>query len=337
MRLGKIGVVEQKSITSPIFKMKRGMFMFKLMRKSFVAFIILGLLLAGCSNSENTSGNNDGKIQVTATTGMIADVVKNVGGDHVEAIGLMKPGVDPHLYKASQGDIKKLEDADMIFYNGLHLEGKMDDIFKKMEDEKPTIAVTKDVSESELISADDGYTQYDPHLWFNVKHWITATETIMEELSKFDSDHAEDYKKNGEAYMEKLEELDSYAKEQIASIPKESRVLVTAHDAFGYFGEAYDIKVMGLQGISTASEYGSKDVSNLRDYLVENKVKAVFVESSVPKKAIEAVIEGAKEKGHEVTIGGELFSDAMGEEGTEEGTYLGMVRHNVDTIVKALK
>lgn len=310
--------------------------MLKSIKGLLILFISIGLLVTGCSGQQ--AGNSeDGKINVTATIGMIADIVKNVGGEHVNSTGLMKSGVDPHLYKASQGDIKKLDEADMIFYNGLHLEGKMVDIFEKMEAEKPTIAVSKDIPESVLLGAGSGAYAHDPHVWFNVKHWISATETVVNELSKFDPDHEQEYKKNAEEYIAKLEELDQYAMEQIATIPEQTRVLVTAHDAFGYFGEAYGIKVMGLQGISTASEYGSKDVSNLRDYLVDNKIKAVFVESSVPKKAIEAVIEGAKEKGHEVKIGGELFSDAMGEEGTEEGTYIGMVRHNVDTIVNALK
>nr|WP_235749659.1 zinc ABC transporter substrate-binding protein [Neobacillus bataviensis] len=294
--------------------------------------------LVGCSAANvSNEGGESGKIQVTTTIGMINDIVKNVGGNHVDTTGLMKSGVDPHLYKASQGDIKKLDTADIIFYNGLHLEGKMVDIFEKMAKKKPTIAVTKNIPEEKLHSAQDSSQGFDPHVWFNVKHWISATETIGEELSTFDPKHADDFKKNAEKYIDQLKELDEYVTEQIAMIPEQTRVLVTAHDAFGYFGEAYDIKVMGLQGISTASEYGSKDVSELRDYLVKNKIKAVFVESSVPKKAIEAVIEGAKEKGHEIKIGGELFSDAMGAEGTEEGTYLGMVRHNVDTIVSALK
>ncbi|SDN51122.1 metal ABC transporter solute-binding protein, Zn/Mn family [Bacillus sp. OK048] len=310
--------------------------MFHYLKKSLIVLAVLILSLVGCSSTEKTNNSSD-KLIVTTTIGMIADVVKNVGGEHVEVTGLMKSGVDPHLYKASQGDIKKLEDADLIFYNGLHLEGKMVDIFEKMSKQKPTIAVTKDIPESELHAPDDGANNHDPHVWFNVQLWNTATKTIADELSKIDPDNAADYSKNAEEYIQQLEELDQYAKEQIATIPDQTRVLVTAHDAFGYFGEAYDIKVMGLQGISTASEYGSKDVSSLRDYLVENKIKAVFVESSVPKKAIEAVIEGAKEQGHEVVIGGELFSDAMGEAGTEEGTYLGMVRHNVDTIVNALK
>ncbi len=306
------------------------------------AIVLLGMmstfLLAGCSGDQQAEGGKSDKIIITTTTGMITDIVENVGGEHVEVSGLMKAGVDPHLYKASQGDIRKLDEAEIIFYNGLHLEGKMVDIFEKMNKEKPTFAVADAIDKSLLRSgALTGGTEYDPHVWFNVKHWMKATEKVRDELMAFDPEHAVDYKSKAETYLAKLEELDRYALEQVSTIPESSRVLVTAHDAFGYFGEAYGMKVMGLQGLSTASEYGSKDVTNLRDYLVENKIKAVFVESSVPKKAIEAVVQGAKEKGHELQIGGELFSDAMGEKGTGEGTYIGMVRHNVDTIVKALK
>jgi manganese/zinc/iron transport system substrate-binding protein len=266
---------------------------------------------------------------------MISDVVKEVGGEHVEVVGLMGPGVDPHLYKASQGDISKLEHAEIIFYGGLHLEGKMTEIFEKMSHKKTVVAVTGKIPEERLRLVADG--THDPHVWFNVRLWMSATETIRDTLVEEDPEHQEDYRTRAEAYLAKLEELDRYAKEQIATIPKQGRVMVTAHDAFGYFGDAYDIEVVGLQGISTAAEYGSKDVTGLRDMLVERGIKAVFVESSVPKKSIEAVIEGAKKKGHEVNIGGELFSDAMGKSGTAEGTYIGMVRHNVDTIVGALK
>ncbi|NEN86591.1 zinc ABC transporter solute-binding protein [Paenibacillus elgii] len=302
-----------------------------------IMFLALAVSLAACGAPKEKENGAPGKVKITTTIGMIADIVKQVGGDHVEVTGLMKSGVDPHLYKASQGDLKKLDQADIIFYNGLHLEGKMTDVFEKMEKTKPTVAVTKNIPESKLRGMEDGTGAHDPHVWFDVKHWISATETVRDELSKHDAVNAADYKKNAEAYIKQLEELNQFAKEQIASIPEKQRVLVTAHDAFGYFGDAYGIKVMGLQGISTASEYGSKDVSDLRDYLVANKIKAVFVESSVPKKSIEAVIEGAKKQGHEVQIGGELFSDAMGEEGTPEGNYIGMVKHNINTIVQALK
>lgn len=302
-----------------------------------ILFVITMVFISGCGNSAKTSKQHEGKIQITTTIGMIKDIVNEVGGEHVAVVGLMKSGVDPHLYKASQGDIQKLEKANIIFYNGLHLEGKMIDIFEKMAKKKTTIAVSKDISEDQLRGWEDGTEGHDPHIWFNVKHWITATKTVRDELIKYDPDHKEDYQTNADAYIKKLEELDQYAEDKIASIPEQTRVLVTAHDAFGYFGDRYGIEVMGLQGISTASEYGSKDVSELRDFLVANKIKAVFMESSVPKKAINAVVEGAKKKGHNVKIGGELFSDAMGEEGTPEGTYIGMVRHNVDTIVDALK
>jgi len=294
--------------------------------------MVMSIGLFACSNEEGENG----KIKVTSTIGMIGDVVANIGGEYVESTSLMKPGIDPHLYKATQGDINKLDEADIIFYNGLHLEGKMEDIFEKMTKEKPTVPVTKNVSTSVLLEGDDG-SQFDPHLWFNVQYWISAAEVIRDELIALDEENKAYYENNADEYITKMKELDAYAKEQMASIPEENRILVTAHDAFGYFGEAYGIKVMGLQGISTESEVGSKDVSELRDFLVENKIKAVFVESSVPKKTIEAVIEGAKSMGHEVKIGGELYSDAMGDEGTKEGTYLGMVRHNVDTIVSNLK
>lgn len=303
-------------------------------------FLSVAIALTACGEQGKgqTKGEQpEGKIKITTTIGMITDLVKQVGGQHVEVTGLMKSGVDPHLYKASQGDVKKLEQAQMIFYNGLHLEGKMVDIFEKMAKDKPTVAVSKTISAAQLRGWEDGEASHDPHIWFNVKHWISAAEVIRDELSRFDPTHADQYQTNAEAYIKQLKELDQYAMTQIGSIPEAQRVLVTAHDAFGYFGDAYHIKVMGLQGISTASEYGSKDVSDLREFLVSNRIKAVFVESSVPKKSIEAVIEGAKKQGHEVKIGGELFSDAMGEDGTPEGTYIGMVRHNVDTIVSALK
>lgn len=316
----------------------------KMMRSKAVRRFLYGMLLvvaasavAGCANSKSAFTGAEGKIKVTATIGMITDIVRNVGGDKVEAIGLMKSGVDPHLYKATKGDIDKLTEADIVFYNGLHLEGKMASILEKQGEKKATVAVSRDIDKSALRGMDDGSTEYDPHIWFDVRNWMTATETVRDELIKLDAANADAYRSNADTFLKKLRELHEETKTKIAQIPEKSRVLVTAHDAFGYFGAAYGIKVTGLQGISTASEAGLKDVSKLRDFLVDNKIKAVFVESSVPKKTIQAVVDGAKEKGHEVKIGGELFSDAMGEEGTVEGTYIGMVRHNVDIIVNALK
>jgi manganese/zinc/iron transport system substrate-binding protein len=298
------------------------------------------LILSACGESKGTEAKaeGEGKLQVVTTIGMIKDIVEQVGGDHVEVIGLMGPGVDPHLYKASQGDIKKLDDADIVFYNGLHLEGKMVDILEKLNASKTTVAVSKNISEDKLLSDPNvGAQGHDPHIWFDVKNWMSATEVVRDTLIDEDAAHAEDYRQHAEAYLKKLQETDDYVRGQIQSIPESSRILVTAHDAFHYFGRAYGMEVTGLQGISTASEYGSKDVSDLRDFLIEHQIKAVFVESSVSTKAIEAVIEGAKKKGHTVNIGGELFSDAMGQPGTEEGTYIGMVRHNADIMVEALK
>ncbi|MFC7440869.1 metal ABC transporter solute-binding protein, Zn/Mn family [Laceyella putida] len=303
-------------------------------RRSLI--IVLSLLLftlTACQPSTNHSVGHP--IRVTATTGMIADIVKHVGGKHVQVTSLMGPGVDPHLFKASQGDIQKLNDADLIFYNGLHLEGKMGDILGKIGKTKSVVAVTDQIPKEKLLIAEKNQT--DPHVWFDVRLWMDATKRVEHTLSKIDPKHQQDYKRQTELYMTELKELHDYSREQIATIPKQQRVLVTAHDAFGYFGRAYDIEVVGLQGINTNSEYGVADVSKLVDLLTSRKIKAVFVESSVPKRSIEAVVQGARQRGHEVEIGGELFSDAMGKEGTPSGTYIGMVRHNVDVITGALK
>ncbi|WP_152970572.1 metal ABC transporter solute-binding protein, Zn/Mn family [Bacillus sp. FJAT-28004] len=303
---------------------------------TLIFLTVAAMMVSACGQEEVSDGS--GKLKITTTTGMIADIAQQVGGEFVEVSGLMGAGIDPHLYKASQGDVSKLDNADLIFYNGLHLEGKMGELFEKLEKRKPTIAISKYLKEDQLHSAPgQGAGMHDPHIWFNVKLWISATEVVRDTLVEKDPTHADDYKEHAAAYIKQLEELDTYAKEQIALLPEANRILVTAHDAFGYFGEAYGLTVTGLQGMNTMSEYGSKDVSKLRDYLVEKKIKAVFIESSVPKKSIESVIEGAKSLGHEVVIGGELYSDAMGDAGTVEGTYIGMVKHNVDTIVAALK
>lgn len=303
--------------------------------KSIGGVLAALLVLTGCGNDTAESDNGNGKLDVVTTTGMIGDLVENIGGKHVEVTSLMGPGVDPHLYKATQGDVKTLDSADMIFYNGLHLEGKMTDIFEMMSKDKPTIAVTEDFKENQLRKV--GASEHDPHVWFDVKLWIVAAEAVKKELIAKDPDNEAEYRENYEEYVVQLEELDKYVHEEINKVPEDQRVLVTAHDAFGYYGESYGLDVRGLQGINTLSEYGSKDVTDMRNYLVENKIKAIFIESSVPRKAIEAVIQGAGKQGHKVEIGGELFSDAMGERGTEEGTYIGMVRHNTDTIVRALK
>ncbi|WP_214482264.1 zinc ABC transporter substrate-binding protein [Bacillus sp. SM2101] len=295
------------------------------------------ILATGCSDDTSQTNKSDSLITVTTTIGQIADIVENVGGEYVEVTPLMGPGIDPHLFQASQGDIKKLSEADIIFYNGLHLEGKMNEIFEKMRAEKPTYAVSETVPEDMLLAKPGDTKAIDPHVWFDTDLWAYSVKAVSEGLAQLDPEHADTYHANAEKYIDTLKEIRVYAEEQLAQIPEESRVLVTAHDAFGYFGDAYGIEVMGLQGLSTDSEYGLKDVQNLVDLLVDRKIKAVFIESSISEKSINAVVEGAKEQEHEVMIGGSLYSDAMGEQGTEEGTYEGMYMHNIDTIVSALK
>ncbi|KKX56704.1 metal ABC transporter solute-binding protein, Zn/Mn family [Brevibacillus borstelensis] len=312
----------------------------RVLKGTFYSVLTAAFLLTGCGTKEEPATKpaaGETVWKVTATTGMVADIVKEVGGEHVEVTQLMGAGVDPHLYKASEGDIKRIDQADIIFYSGLHLEGKMVEIFEKMSAKKPVKAVTASLTREQLLADPAAPESPDPHVWFDVSLWMKAVEQVRDDLAAFDAAHASSYQANAERYLQELKELDDYAREQLGSIPKEQRVLVTAHDAFQYFGRGYDVEVMGLQGISTASEYGLKDVQTLVDTLVERKIKAVFVESSVPKRSIEAVVQGASAKNHTVAIGGELFSDAMGEPGTPEGNYIGMVRHNVDTIVNALK
>ncbi|MBU2913067.1 metal ABC transporter solute-binding protein, Zn/Mn family [Reichenbachiella agariperforans] len=278
-----------------------------------------------------------GKVQIVTTTGMIYDAVIHIGGDQVEAQALMGPGVDPHLYKATQGDLQKLQQADIVFYNGLHLEGKMGEVFEKLARIKNVAAISADLSDSLLRESETYPGTYDPHIWFDVALWADAIQSIRDQLIRYDSAHIDYYTQNANNYLQQLDSLDTAVKSEIATIPPSQRLLITAHDAFGYFGDAYDIEVKGLQGLSTLSEPGLKDISQLVKLIIDRKIKAVFIETSVSKKAINAVVQGCKESGHDVKIGGSLYSDAMGSFGEFEGTYIGMVHTNVQTIVNALK
>lgn len=303
--------------------------------KSFLGVLGLSLLFAACNDEGGSSKEKEGI--VIATTGQIGDAVKIIGGDHLQVTTLMGPGVDPHLYKATQSDLTKLNDAEVVFYNGLHLEGQMEEIFDSMAEEKTVQAVAGEIDQTKLLADPENATLHDPHIWFDIDLWKSVVHTISDTLAEEYPEHKSDFESNEKAYLEKLDELKQYTASRVEEIPASQRILVTAHDAFNYFGESQGFVVRGLQGLSTDSEYGVKDVQNMVDYLVKNNIKAIFVESSVSDKAMKAVIEGAKEKGHSIVIGGELFSDAMGAEGTEEGTYLGMYKHNVDVIVDALK
>ena len=293
------------------------------------------LILLGCQ--PKTSRKTVGKLNVVTTTGMIADVVKNVGKDSVTVTALMGPGVDPHLYKATQGDLARLQQADIIFYNGLHLEGKMGEVFEKLERIKTVIPVARGIEKNLLLDSPVYQGTYDPHIWFDVSLWSQTIVEVTNTLIEARPENRDYFIANAEALRRQFAELHEWVTEQIQTIPPTKRIMITAHDAFSYFGRAYGLEVRGLQGISTLSEFGLKDRVDLINFIVEKQINAVFVETSVSEKNIKAIVEGCEQKGHEVKIGGSLFSDAMGAAGTPEGTYLGMVRANVKTIVEALK
>ena len=268
---------------------------------------------------------------------MITDVVENVGGDRVDVTGLMGPGVDPHVYKASEGDVIDLAEAHVVFYNGLHLEARLAEVFERMQGQAPTFAVTDSIPRAKLLAPPAFAGAYDPHVWFDVGLWMRAVERVRDALIELDRAHAAAYRANARRYLARLAELDRYVRREAARVPAERRAIVTAHDAFGYFGRAYGFEVRGLQGISTAAEAGTGDVRELADFIATRRIPAIFVESSVSPRAIEAVREAVRSRGFEVEIGEQLYSDAMGDPGTPEGTYVGMVRHNVDAIVAGLR
>ena len=288
---------------------------------------------AALSDSESVS--REQSYTIVCTTGMVADVVRNIVGEHAAVRTLIPTGVDPHLYQATREDVLALSDAQIIFYNGLYLEGKMIPSLNAMA-AKGRVVVP--LAERAVVSAqyiEDNH-ETDPHLWMDVALWGQVAVTIAQTLSEYDASRSTEFQANLDLYMGKLERLDNYAKTAFASIPAEKRVLVTAHDAFNYMGRAYNIEVKGIQGISTESEAGLKDLEDLVNFIVERRLPAVFVESSVADKNVRALVEGAQARGHQVVIGGTLFSDAMGLEGSYEGTYLGMIDHNVSTITRAL-
>ena len=283
----------------------------------------------------------DGKLPspytVVTTCGMVTDIVRQVAGDKAVVVGLMGEGVDPHLYKPTRDDVAKLLRADVVFYSGLMLEGRMTDTFLKLSRRgTPVFAVTEMLDEKFLLEPPEFEGHTDPHVWMDVQGWIEAVRVTARALGEVDPSGKDDYARNADQLIDQLKRLDVYAREAMATIPPERRVLITAHDAFNYFGRAYGIEVRGIQGISTESEAGVADINSLVDFLVERNIPAIFVESSVSDKNIKALVEGCKSRGHEVRIGGQLFSDAMGKPGTYEGTYIGMIDHNVTIIVRGL-
>ncbi|MDN3665079.1 metal ABC transporter solute-binding protein, Zn/Mn family [Algibacter miyuki] len=300
--------------------------------KKYTYILLVSLIVFNCKDEKK----NNNKLNIVTTTSMITDLVKNIAGDHVNLEGLMGSGVDPHLYKASEGDVTKLANADIIFYNGLHLEGKLVEVFEKMRNIK-TVALSDALDKKTLIGSEYFASNYDPHIWFNTDYWIQITQYVANTLSDALPEKKEIFQANSTAYITQLKALKANIKSTIATLPEDKRILVTAHDAFNYFGKAYGFKVLGLQGISTATEAGVQDVQKLSAFIIENKIKAIFVESSVPKRTIEALQAAVNSKGNNVAIGGSLYSDALGNAGTIEGTYIGMFQYNVNTIVNALK
>ncbi len=296
------------------------------------------LLFASCSKDSGDGTDAAGRLRVVTTTSMITDMVRIVGGGHIQVTGLMGPGVDPHLYRAKARDVTRLSTAGVIFYNGLHLEGKMGDVLEKLQQGGTmTVAVAEAIDRSKLLKPAEFEGAYDPHVWFDVTLWMEAVKLVETTLIDRDPDHKDAYHANARAYVKELGSLDQEVKAMAQGVPEDQRVLITAHDAFNYFGRAYGFEVRGLQGISTASEAGAADVRDLADFIVKRRIPAIFVESSVPVANIEAVVAACRSQGHTVKVGGELYSDALGTAGTPQGTYVGMVRHNITTIVTSLK
>ncbi len=315
--------------------------------KKMKPFLMLGcmaLFLAGCSRKKETEESGSGKLSVVCTATMVTDLVKRVAGERVEVTGIMGPGVDPHSYQPKLSDTLAVQEADAVFYCGLHLEGKMQDSLEALAKRKPAIiAVTDSIPKEQLLAPEEDFPgHYDPHVWGSPRLWSFTVKSVVDGLSKVDPEGAETYRAQGEAYHKELEALHQWALKRAAEVPEEQRFLVTSHDAFFYFGNAFHFEVKGLQGLSTVSEVGLKDRAQLVTMIREKGVRAIFPESSVNPKALEAV---AKESGVKVSHE-ELFSDAMGvvgdvvtmgEESYDKGTYIGMIKHNVNTVVNALK
>ncbi|MFT5822022.1 MAG: manganese/zinc/iron transport system substrate-binding protein [Crocinitomix sp.] len=304
------------------------------MMKRIIIIMAVVAIAASCRIEEKV---RRGPLHIVTTTGIIQDVVENIVGDSAEVSTLMGPGTDPHLYKPTPGDIELLDEADIIISNGLHLEGKMAGMLDKYAVEKTVIKVSDGIDKAELIKSADFDDSFDPHIWFDSKIWMNGMEYVTKELARAEGDTTGYFMRNFESYKEQVEELDQSIRISLASISDSARVLITSHDAFSYFGRRYGIEVKGIQGVSTLSEVGLKDISNMVDFVIERKIKSIFVETSTSDKTAQSIVDGAGDKGYELTLEGPLYSDALGEPDSEGGTYIGMVKANVEVIVKGLK
>lgn len=301
--------------------------------KQVVVFLFITLLAVACRIEVK---ERQGPLHIVTTTGIIEDVVSNIVGDSAEVTGLMGPGTDPHLYKPTPGDIELLDEADVIISNGLHLEGKMAEMLAKYGQEKPVIMVSDGLTENQIIKSADFDDAHDPHIWFDPEIWMDAFSYVTNELSSIDSINKMYYTANYEKYAAEVAEADQWAKETIGQLSDSSKVLITSHDAFSYFGKHYGLEVRGIQGISTLSEVGLKDISEMVDFVIEREINAIFVETSTSDKTAQSIVDGVIEKGYEVKLDGPLFSDALGEPDGKGGTYIGMLMENVNTIVDGL-
>ncbi len=299
------------------------------------ALVVAFLALGGDRGRDRAPG--DGGLDVACTTGMIADAARAILGDGGEVTSLMGPGVDPHLYQATRSDVRRLMEADVVLFNGLLLEGKMTDALQRLRRQGRIVrAVAESVAEAERLEKAGDAGETDPHLWMNPALWTGVVESIHAALAEAAPAREGEMASRAATYLDEVERLDAYAERVLATVPEDQRVLITAHDAFNYFGKRYGFEVLGIQGISTESEAGLLQIERLVDTIVDRGIPAVFVETTVSDRNIRALLEGAKARGHGVRIGGSLFSDAMGAPGTYEGTYLGMIDHNVTTIARAL-
>ncbi|WP_404827026.1 metal ABC transporter solute-binding protein, Zn/Mn family [Streptobacillus moniliformis] len=295
---------------------------------------MLTVFAFSCGSKMGDAKSDEGKIKVTTTLNYYVNLLEEIGKDKVKVTGLMGEGEDPHLYVATAGDIEKLEKADLVVYGGLHLEGKMVEIFENLKD-KAVLDLGAQLDPSKLVEEEKGV--YDPHVWFNTEFWAVQATAVANKLSELDPANKEFYMNNLEVYLKELDMATKYVQDKINEIPENARVLITAHDAFGYFASQFGLEVKAIQGVSTDSEIGTKEINELADFIVANKIKAIFVESSVNHKSIESLQEAVQAKGFEVKIGGELYSDSMGDAKNNTETYIKTLKFNADTIANALK
>jgi manganese/zinc/iron transport system substrate-binding protein len=315
--------------------------MMKLTRSFVVRLLILAaaasfvLGLAGPTPTDHAAAEAS-RLDVVTTTSMIGDAARAIAGDRAEVTHLMGEGIDPHTYRQTRSDVVRLGEADLVLWNGLFLEAQLEDLLLRLGERKPVVAVAETLPTEVLLKSEEFEGRYDPHVWMDAGLWAEVVHVIRDTLIEHDPDGEPDYLANAEGYLEEIAELDDYARSVLASVPESARALVTAHDAFQYFGRAYDFEVIGIQGISTDSEAGLREIEDIVSLIVEREIGAVFFENSVTDRNVRALVEGAQARGHELIVGGELFSDAMGSPGSYEGTYIGMIDHNVTTITRAL-